>query len=393
MQNIIIDKPYRFIPPVHSRLWPRLIKPFLPWYLDRRYGITHVNYLGLEHLDASIAAGHGILLTPNHCRDADPPLMGLLGCRINHFVFLMASWHVFMQSPLMRFIANRGGGFSIYREGMDRAAIDTAIDILESAERPLVIFPEGAISHTNDRLNALQEGTALIARSAAKRRAKRNPPGKVVVHPVGLRYRFMGNLQQSLGPVLDAIEHRLSWQPQRNLPLVDRVAKIGRALLCLKEVEYLGEVQPGPIDLRITRLIDHLLAPLEAEWLAGRREDTVIGRVKRLRIAILPDLVKGDITEAERQRRWRQLADIYLAQQLSNYPPDYIAQDPTPDRLLETVEHFEEDLTDTYTVHRPLHATISIAPAIEVAPDRAEGLMQQIEEGIKQMLRQSRSPS
>ena len=62
---------------------------------------------------------------------------------------------------------------------MDKQAVQTSIEILATAERPLVIFPEGHVSRTNDRLTPTLAGTALIARQAAKRRAKENK--KVVV--------------------------------------------------------------------------------------------------------------------------------------------------------------------------------------------------------------------
>ena len=58
----------------------------------------------------------------------------------------MASWHVFMQSEMLSFFLRRAGVFSIYREGIDRGAVNLAVEILENAERPLVIFPEGIIS-------------------------------------------------------------------------------------------------------------------------------------------------------------------------------------------------------------------------------------------------------
>ena len=102
---------------------------------------------------------------------------------------------------------------------------------------------------------------------------------------------------------------------------------------------------------------------------------------------------KGDIAEDERTRRWKQLADVYLAQQLAFYPPDYIASNPTPERLLETVERFEEDLTDKSRVHRPIRAIIRVGEPIEVSPtrdreSRGEGdpLMQKIEDQLKSML-------
>lgn len=395
MQNVVIDRPYEFVPPYRGTIWPTLLRMYVGRYLDRHHGIVRVEHKGVEHLQASLSAGHGIVLAANHCRDCDPLVVGTLSKAAGCLFYLLASWHVFMQSKVQGFLLRRGGAFSIYREGMDRAAVSAATEILETAERPLVIFPEGVISRTNDRLNALMEGAALMARAAAKKRAKLNPPGKVVVHPVAIRYRFHGNLEATLGSVLDRIEARLTWRAQRELPLIERIYKLGRGLLCLKEIEYFGQAQSGDIDQRLGRLIDQILTPLEKEWLNGQREETVVGRVKRLRIAILPDLVKGDIAEEERQRRWRQLADVYLAQQLSNYPADYIASNPTPERLLETVERFEEDLTDVATVHRPMTASVEVGRAIEVAPARGDGaeLMEKVEEQLRQLLGIAAEPS
>jgi len=126
-----------------------------------------------------------------------------------------------------------------------------------------------------------------------------------------------------MAPVLEDMERRLSWKPQTDKPLVERIIKLGDALLTLKEIEYFEEPQVGDLKQRLTALIDHLLVPLEEEWLKGKRDGTVVARVKNLRAAILPEMVTGEITEAERTRRWGQLAEIYLAQQLFFYPPDY----------------------------------------------------------------------
>jgi hypothetical protein len=265
------------------------------------------------------------------------------------------------------------------------------MQVTAEAARPLVIFPEGVISRHNDKLNNLMEGTALMARGAAKQRAALNPPGKVVVHPVAIRYFFDGDIAQTAPPVLRAIERRLTWHPQDNLPIKDRIAKIGEALLALKEVEYFGEPQPGPIAPRLQSLIDRILVPLEAEWVKGRREREIVARVKLLRIAIVPDLANGNLGEAEVQRRWRHLADLYLAQQLSLYPPDYLAADPTPERFLETIERFEEDLTDVAQIHTPMRAVVEVGQAIEVSPERTrsiEGdpLMLSIREQLEAML-------
>ena len=287
--------------------------------------------------------------------------------------FVMASAHLFMQGRLQAFLLRRAGAFSVYREGLDRQALSAGIDILTRSKRPLVVFPEGVISRHNDRLNALMPGTAFMARTAAKKRADRDAKTGVVVHPVAIRYHFHGNIEDALSPALDDIEGRLSWRPKHELDLYERITRVGESLLCLKELEYLGSPQHGTIYQRAERLIDDLLEPLEREWLNGRRESTTVARVKQLRIAILPDMVQCTIDPEERDRRWKQLADMYLAQQLACYPPDYLRSNPTKERLLETVERFEENLHDTCRVYRPMTVTVTIGPPIAVNPVRERG--------------------
>lgn len=391
MQKVVIAKPYRFVPPHRGKFWWYALRPVLHSYLRRTSGIVAVECRGAERLAASMAAGHGIMLTPNHCRPCDPFVLGKLSVTVNRPFYIVASWHLFMQNRVHAFLLPRLGVFSIYREGTDREALKMAMQVTAEADRPLVIFPEGVISRHNDKLNHLMEGTALMARGAAKQRAAAAKPGKVVVHPVAIRYFFDGDVAETAPPVLRAIEHRLTWHPQDDLPLKERVAKIGEALLALKEIEYFGEPQPGPIAGRLQQLIDRILVPLEAEWVKGRREKEIVARVKLLRIAIVPDMANGNLGEAEMQRRWRHLADLYLAQQLSLYPPDYLAADPTPERFLETIERFEEDLTDVARVHPPMRAVVEVGEAIEVSPERARGtegdpLMLSIREQLESML-------
>jgi 1-acyl-sn-glycerol-3-phosphate acyltransferase len=398
MQNVVIAKPYRFVAPHRSKLWWHLFRPLLSPYLRKSHGVVSVECHGVERLRASLAAGHGIMLAPNHCRPPDPMVLGHLSFAVGRPFYVIASWHLFMQNAVQTFLLPRLGVFSIYREGSDREALKTAMQLTAAAERPLVIFPEGVISRHNDKLNNLMEGTALMARGAAKQRAIAHPPGKVVVHPVAIRYFFDGDVRAAVTPVLRAIEHRLSWHSHEHLPVEDRIAKIGSALLTLKEIEYFGAAQTGSLPERLERLIDRLLVPLEAEWLKGRREKEIVQRVKLLRIALVPDMVAGALAESELTRRWRQLADIYLAQQLAFYPPDYLSANPTPERLLETVERFEEDLTDVARIHPSIRAVVDVGEAIEVSPERTRSpdgdpLMNSIREQLETMLAASAARS
>ena len=393
MRDIILERPYEFVPPHRGTWWPSFIQAFNLYgiWLRRREGVERFELRRQERLRASLDAGHGIMLTPNHCRYADPLVLGSLARDVGCHVYGMASWHLFNQDRFSAWAIRMMGGFSVNREGVDRQAINTAIAALEKAERPLIVFPEGAVSRTNDRLHALLDGVAFIARAGAKKRAKLVPGGRVVVHPVAIKYRFRGDLAAIVDEVLTEIEERLSWRPQRQLSVLDRTVKVGRALLCLKEVEHFGKEQQGRVSDRLQGLIDRLLQPVEEEWLDGPQTGSVVPRVKALRMKLLPDMVHDRVDAEERQRRWDQLANMYLAQQVSCYPPDYLISHPSVDRLLETIERYEEDLTEQVRVHGSLEAIIEVGEAIEVGVHRdkkaeTDPLMVRIEHDLQSML-------
>ncbi len=396
MQNIVIAKPYRFVPPRYSPFWYQVIEWYLPSYLRKSFGVTSWKCVGAERLAASLDADCGVLLASNHSRPCDPMVLGLLSREVKRPFHVMASWHLFMQSRVQSFLLPRIGGFSVYREGMDRESLKCATKILSEARFPLIIFPEGFVTRNNDRLLNLMDGVSFLARSAAKQRASALAPGKVVIHPVFVRYFFEGDVAATITPVLNEIETRLSWQPQNHLQLPDRIVKVGHALLALKEIQYLGTSQSGGIGERLPVLLDHLLNPLEKEWCGGHREPDTMARVKRIRSAILPEMVKGELSEDEIARRWRQLADLYFAQQLHCYSGDYLDHSPTPERLLETVERYEEDRTDAARPHPPLHVVISVGEAIGASPtkDRSgdgDPVANELKRGLEKLLEESKS--
>ena len=98
----------------------------------------------------------------------------------------------------------------------------------------------------------------------------------------------------------------------------------------------------------------------------------MIVRVKDIRIAVITDMVKGGMDEAERQRRWRVLTDVYYAQSMSLHVLGYIDQNAAGDRydhhLFETVERIEEELTDQVTLYNDMHVDITVGEPIEVDP-------------------------
>ena len=375
MQNIVILEPYRFVPPYRSRFWSRLlVRVLLRPYLHHFYGLERFECIDGEKLRTSLDDGCGILVISNHIRPCDPMACGYLTRVVRQPMYCMASRHVFENAWIERVLSRRCGAFSVYREGTDHASLQFAVQSLVEPDRPVVIFAEGSAGRMNDRVQPMLDGSALIARTAARRRAKQQPPGKVVVHPLAFKYFFRGDLVAAVEPVLSGIERRLNWPVQNGGELLPRIRRIGRELLAQQELKYLGKAQPeqsNPRCLhdRLEGLIEAMLAPLEKRYATTGGRSVYI-RVQQVRTKLLPDLIAGRLTAEEETERHEQLKILYDAQEMACYPRDYLGQHPSAERVLETVEKLEENLTDRVTVHRPFDCVMQVGDAIEVSPHR-----------------------
>ena len=90
-----------------------------------------------EHIRQAKADGAGLVLACNHSRLADTFLLGQYSTEARQYFYYMASYHLFRESRFKRWLINRLGAFSVYREGVDREALREAAAILAAAERPL----------------------------------------------------------------------------------------------------------------------------------------------------------------------------------------------------------------------------------------------------------------
>ncbi len=390
MQNLVIEHPYRFVPPAPSWFWTRVARPLWKPYLHRIWGIESLEVRGLEPLRLAVRKRHSVILAVNHPRPSDPLAIAALEPQLRVPLFTMASWHQFHQGWFQRWTMPRLGMFSVLREGADHHAVRTAVELLVQRRGPLVIFPEGAISRHNDLLLPLSGGVTLVARLAARRKTRLGNDEPVLIFPVALKYLFRGPWQLWLERIFGSLETRLGWADQSHRPWLARLQRLVQAWLSLREVEHLGQAQSGPLFTRLYRFQEHLLRPLEQEYLAGRRRGHTVARVRALRAAILTQLLKSSDPEHQNHLR-RQLAALYLAQQLSLYPKNYVHQWPTVERVLETAQRVEEDLTDRATTCRPWRLIVQIGEPIAVeaaTPSKPDLALEELQNRLEGMLHQ-----
>jgi hypothetical protein len=341
------ELPYRFHPPKLSPLVVRRTRGYWRSMVRGEHQVIGIDVEGQEVLRPLLARGDGVMLCPNHCGRADGLLMLGLADDLGKPACAMAAYQIFEgNAGLRHWLFPRLGIFPVDREGSDLKAFKAAVEVVAGGKHPLIVFPEGEVYLLADRLTPLRDGAAAIATTAAKRLADRGKRAWLV--PIGLKYRFPDDHdpRPAFNRLMDGLEQRLTWSPRRGRSLVERIYDLAKALVTLKELEYLGTTHPdGSLAERIAGLRNHLLNDMESRRLGKTRESAAVPeRIKELRRACLHLLADPQTTLTDANTLRRDLDDVYLVVQSFSYPGNYVSESPTLDRIAETLMKLDEDL-------------------------------------------------
>ena len=334
--------------------------------------VTRYHIENLEAVRQAVQDGQGVLITPNHATHADPYTMTEASYQAGFPFYFMATWHVFdYQGTLGQWFLQKHGVFSIDREATDRRAMEIAQDILKTKPHPLVIFPEGDVYHCNDRVTPFREGAASLALFAA-RKSKR----PIVAIPCGLKYRYLNDPTNELLELMNRLEGAIHWRSRPDLSLSDRLYRLGGALIALKELEYLKQMRHGSLTERTAFLADFILRKHEQIQGFSPVGKSIPERVKELRRRTIQRLeeLNDDDTEALEDVH-RDLDDLMLVIQLFSYPGNYVIENPSIERIAETMDKLEEDLLQkaTATVRGNREVYIRFGDPIHVPTQRRRG--------------------
>ena len=361
------------------KLRPTLVRLFSP---IRRYkqssetGLVRVDVQGVDRLQAAMNSNSRLMIAPNHSSHADPFTIYAACDAAKTTCHIMAAWHVFMKfSPMMQRCLQWHGCFSVDREANDIGAFRNAIEVLRTRTEPLVIFPEGEIYHCNDRVMPFREGAAAIAVGAAR---KTDLP--VAIVPTAIKYRYLDDPTQAILRVLDDIERRILWRTQTHKPIVERLYAIAEAVIGLKELEYLGSPRSGDLSSRLRELGAEILQRQELRH-GPRREDAHPVRVKELRRTILTKANDYKTTDDERKELSQDLEDLFVVTQLFSYPGDYLrVENPSIERIAETVDKLEEDVLQRHTasIRGRRAAVVQFGSPIQVSAAKSRTVVSEI---------------
>jgi 1-acyl-sn-glycerol-3-phosphate acyltransferase len=354
------DLPYTFRPP-KPKGW---FRPIGLWgnkfFLERKYRINTIDAQGFERVKELSAAGHSVLVAPNHADHSDPNVMVGLIARHGMSSHFMAAREVFEVGKAAAWALQSMGVFSVDRDGPDLSAIKTAISLLEKSSDPLVIYPEGEIYHHHERLDPLHEGVASILLKAA---ARLNGGREAYLVPVGIRFRHDSSVEATFSDRLSKLEDRIGWTPKPSMQVDDRILRLGTGLLGLKEMEFLAEV------------CENLLSDVEGRLGRDAKALTAPERVRAQRYRIRKRLLDEEKqpTFIEREGLLDDLDRVFTALQAHSYIGDYFLAERTLDRRAETIMKLEEDLLGFPNYPSPRTARVIAGEPIAVSKMLAAG--------------------
>lgn len=375
MQKIFIEKPYQFVKPVMANWIPwlmnnRLIHRPLLWFTE---SIVSVESHGVGLLKSSVDAGHAVMMIGNHPRVSDPVAIYDLIRQANTPMFAMASWHLFNKNWFNSAVLRLYGGYSVNREGLDRQSINFSVTAMQENIRPVLMFPEGATSRTNESLMPFLDGPTFVARTAARRRHKRGL--KTVIHPIVVKYTFVGDFEFEFDRIMVQAEDLLGIDAPEKTDPATRVKNALNQLVAKREFEFDVDTDQTlvPAERRL-QIADSILKTAEIRAFGKQSNASMTNRIRDIRSTVFPELMANDqLTADERQQRWRDLERTYVAWQMASYPRGYLDENPSKDRILEIAAKILEDLTDTPRLCGKQKVTIEVCEAIEVPPAKHQG--------------------
>jgi 1-acyl-sn-glycerol-3-phosphate acyltransferase len=319
----------------------------------------------------------GCLIAPNHAHYSDPQVIFELARRAGRRLIYMTTREAFDRwGGLAGWFLQRLGAFSVSRGGTNEEAKWFAQAVLVNGTYDLAMFPEGEIYLLNDVVMPLKPGVARLALEAANEGARKGRSRPVFIVPVAIKYRFVEDVTAALETMTSRLESQVLGGP-RSGPLYPRIVALGTELLCRAEQRY--EVRPDPDSAlyeRVRCLRRSLLERLERKHLGQVQVGLDFDRARKLMIRIQGKLLEkrgapgyyDTPTSPTDDPLTADLEAANLCARSVAFHDDYLAQNPTPERMAETLTKLEREVLGKQ-IRSPLskrRAVVRIAPPLDV---------------------------
>lgn len=383
------DAPYTFRPPCPNRLvmWigrqinRRLALP------GRRHRIVGVRVVDDDRIREVRRADPKarLLFLPNHSTHSDPEIMTEVQRQLETPSCFMAAYDVFERHPVQAWVMQRCGAFSVDRDTTDGQAMKTAIRLLVEGDFALTIFPEGNVHFTNDRVAEFLEGAAFIAMKARRELAE---AGTILAVPVSIKATHVEDARPAVRELLDRVAAALGTAFDPDADPVAEVVRIGIEAL-VRNLRNRGFALPDargrPVREVLAESVETIVTGLETKMEVSPKPGAVLkDRARRLRSQV--HQVRLDpARRADHDAAAVWADEAMLALRILSYRGDYLAENPSLDRVAETAEKLAEDaFSEAPDPTGPREAIVRINEPIDLG-DHLEGFAKRARDAVRDL--------
>jgi hypothetical protein len=256
----------------------------------------------------------------------------------------------------------RTGAMSVFPGQVDSQSLTAIRRCLTEDPHPLAIAPEGQVTYHNEKVAALEPGTAQLGFWCAEDLRRQGRAEEVFILPVCFSYHYRESDWKGLAGLLARIERECGLPPLPSAPDAKpyvRVMRTVRYLLDRAEDHYArfygvsfrqsGDEGAGALQRRVDALVEAALGEAERFFRVPPRGDWV-QRVLAVRHAGLTWIHREDIASVDAlppleralagrvaAEAWLRLRHMELADVLEYVRLEYLSPDSGIDRYVESV--------------------------------------------------------
>jgi 1-acyl-sn-glycerol-3-phosphate acyltransferase len=380
-----VQPPLAFIPPAYNPLVFGVVRSLLPLWRRWRAQIVDVQVKDAEKLVdlyQQFEAGKvRFMLAFRHPSTNDPLCMAYLLWQ--HVPQLARQQSIRLQhTPHAHFIYDRGiplwagefvgwlyarlGGTPIRRGKVDLMGLRSTRQLFAEGQFPMAAAPEGATNGHNEIVSPIEPGIAQFGFWCLEDLHKAGRDETVLIVPIGIQYRFVGQPWQAIAQLLQQLEadsglehppldlmDDVDLTPEQESTLYQRLSGLGQHLLTLMEGFYQKFYQQpiappnSALPERLHSLLDGALRVAE-QYFNLPPKGTVTDRCRRLEQASWDRIYREDLKALEQLSPVeRGLADriaeesslrlwhMRLVETFVSVTGHYVIEKPTVDRFAE----------------------------------------------------------
>jgi len=296
-----------------------------------------------------ITPGCGLILTPNHADEMDPRICFEIARRARRRLIFMCNREAFDELNGLAGKALQGiGAFSVERGGKDSAAKSFAVSVARDAKDILVIFPEGEIFYLNQSVQPFHSGAFEIGIQAILDKRETQKDWTTLLLPMSIKYHYRDPLHDVMDKRIRKLESALSIG-MPNEPIYARLKAVAEELIIQKELKHqvsesTDEETYDELGERIEKLREALILDVEEKHKDSYKSQArTLDRAFQLSSYLRDRMSKTGSFEHKIEYSG-ELEKLKEVKHLLSLKPEYVAADPSPERLAEMLIKLEREV-------------------------------------------------